>query len=335
MSQSSPAATSGSSFPAAAPPAPPGDDPDLRPMIKALALSSATAEAEKAIAGPTEDLWSDDPEKEKARNAVIQAYDKATARNPDGDLRVKYSTAWKKFEAAATDLTRKAQNEPKSRLQRWLDDQLAPGKPLYNLLAERRQLQIRFDARAGERELKQRVAQWQSTHWAANFKDWSDPVASIGSLIGTSADDIDRLNSDIANDVNADYAIYQLWMEVAPRLVQLNPDTDAVGRLPGMADVKQALAFLGNDDRHVQGLQTAAAAERASNGVYLIDATHLLEKQRETLEAWKKKVDEQASAQSEYTLRPDDAASLKARLDAFEQSESEKVKKILSDPTAS
>ena len=52
------------------------------------------------------------------------------------------------------------------------------------------------------------------------------------------------LNADVANDVNADFAIYQFWMEVVPPLLQLNGDKDAAAKLPGLQDVRNALEYL-------------------------------------------------------------------------------------------
>jgi len=295
--------------------------------------SAAQAEAATAIAGPTQDMYSEDPDKKKARAAVRTAYKRAVAENPDGELRLKYFTAWKKLQAAATDLTRQAKGEDNSRLEYWIAKQLAPNSPLYLLLAERHQLQTRFDARVGARELAQRNARWEADRWANSFKNWSDPVASISALIGTTADDIDRLNADIANSVNADYAIYRFWMEVAPRLIQLHPDKNKPGNLPGLATLKKALGFLDKDDPHLQGLQHAT--ERTYDGVYMVPADDLEKQQTEALKKWNAALGKQAEADTAYTLRPDDAASLKTRLDAFAQGESDKAKQILSDPTPS
>ena len=300
---------------------PDDSEPDAR--FKEIALGAAVAEALKPIAPATEEIWSPDPARKQVRDALQKAY--ATATEAEGPLRVKYDAAMASFVRAATDLL-SSSGGGKSRLETWIAAYLDKGKPIHALFTARAVLVTRLKPRSGIRERKLGVKRTATARYAEAHKGWSDPVAAIDAAIGGSAGEIDQLNADINLDRNADHAIYRLWFDHAPRLLQLSP-TKVEGTVPGLDKITAAL---GDFPERIDALKSGA--DRNDGSLYLADAAKLPQVREAVLDAWKAAAKEQAEAEAAFTLRPDDTAALAARLDAATKGEGDAAKMLLVQP---
>ena len=278
---------------------PPADDPAPRQELADIAEDVARADAIKPVAAALGDLFPDDPATGKAK-AVVDAYTKAmgTAQVP-GDLRTAYAVADQKFVRAARDM--------EAQLADWATRCLGTGGTLAALVAERDQVGTRLKARSGARELARADAQAASKNWADRYADWLGMPAKAKAQIGDYVDKIDKLNADINNQVKADLAIFSFWFEVAPKHLQLRNTPTSEANTPGF-DVLKSYAVL--------AAKLKSGPERADGSLYLIEPDRLGQHLIDLVNIdWRQAAGAQAKAEAAFKLRPDDAASLKARFD--------------------
>lgn len=299
------------------------NDPKPEQQLWDMKKQRALAEASKAIEPAAEAIWSSEPDKKKARDTIEEAYRRAAHAGSDresaGELRRRYEEVNNKFNNAAADmlrsreglLLRDKEKDQASHLDRWIANHLAPdkGKVWKNLL-ERKQVRTRLRNRLGDREKKRLDAAERTKAWEKAFGRWSAPDKEIAALIASYADRIDQLNADINTGNNRDQAIFSFWFEVAPLHLLLRDETVSKDNTPGVDLLRGALG----DFPDVQA-SFDSGKDRSDGSLYLIDPKRLTKKREDVLEGWKKAADEQATAEANYTTRPDAAADLQPRHD--------------------
>ena len=311
----------------------PTDDEEPPPELTLSEETQAKSEALKPLAPATDELFSRDPAKVAARKALEAAYAKAAAKpangNAGGELRAKYDAADKKFIRAV--------NDTKGRLTEWIAARITGGTPakpsLLPLFQLRAQVEKRFKARLGPRELARDEATAKVKLWQKAYADWSKPTEVVLALIGEYADRIDKLNADINTEKNADLAIYQLWFEVAVKHLQLRSQSVSDANASGAGDLVKALdTALGPDHEFTKFWKSGP--DRGDGSVYLLDPgpDALTAKRKEVRADWEKAAQAQAKADAAFKLRPDDAATLKTKRDAVGQGRAAAVKALLEDP---
>jgi hypothetical protein len=289
------------------PPADPKPDP-LKDVTRTVAL----ADVMKPIAAATEDLHSKAPDKAKARDAITKAYAKAYP-----ELLAKYHAADASFLRTAIDM--------KVALEDWIKrllKKIDPKGAVAAALAERAQVRSGLNATMGRYERQRADAQARTKWWADRFADWSSPDARIAALIVDPAK-IDKLNADINNNLNADAAILSFWFEVAPKHLQvrpkaLDPELETEPELKKqITDLKKQITDLKNaigpDTDIAKWLDPGVI--RSDGSIYLIDPSNLETRRQVVLAHWKAVAEAQATAEADYKLSPDDAATLKQRWD--------------------
>lgn len=304
------------------------DDRKPRDELWQMKRQRALADANKPIEVAAEALWSADPDKDKARKAIEEAYRKAarkgSVREPEGELHARYAMVDKKFKDAAADMLRSRKEETESRLVTWIRAYLRTNPnpdtddlPVRTILRERKQVEIRLMNRLGPRERERQAAADETVRWEKAFGRWSSPDKEIGAVIATYADRIDQLNADINTDNNRDQAIFSFWFEVAPSHLQLRADKVTDDNAPGVSLIEGALkgefpellnSFKAAEDRK-------DAEGRNDGSIYLIDPDKLPEKRRKVLKSWQEAAERQSEAEANYATRPDAAADLKPRHD--------------------
>lgn len=294
------------------PPADPvrDDDPEPRDTLRNFKVSKARAETGKPIEPILEAIVLEDPAQIAATRALEAAYAAATADDESPDnLRNLYCDVDAAFREAARYLLAKAPRQEWSLLERWIYRNLrAEGAPVRKLLIMRRQVRERLRARAGPRELAHQDAKARTARWARAWANWSDPTKNIGDTIKSYKDRIGTLK-DLANDkATADKAILEFWFEVAPLHLGLSAQPVTEEDAPGVERVRAAL----EDFEDVQ-LWLSSGRGRGDGSLYLIDADRLPAKRERVLESWRLAADDEAEAQADYELRPDDAAKLRER----------------------
>jgi hypothetical protein len=304
----------------------PRPDKQLWDMKKRRAL----AEASKPIEPAAEAIWSADPEKEKARKAIEDAYRKAARKGKDrisdGELRERYERVNDKFVDAAADMLRsregtvvRPEERKKSHLVHWIETQLAPaGGTVRKILAERQQVGTRLMNRLGEREKKRQESADRTKSWERAFGRWSAPDKEIAAAIASYEGRIDQLNADINTGVNRAQAIFSFWFEVAPLHLQLREDKVNDQNAPGVERLEKAL----EDFPDLKAI-FHAGAERKDGSIYLLDPDPkqpndpppLRVKREQVLKGWQDAAEKQAEAEANYATRPDAAADLQPRHD--------------------
>ncbi|MDB5693511.1 MAG: hypothetical protein JWO81_2574 [Alphaproteobacteria bacterium] len=305
--ENQPAQTDSPAGPPAAPaspsPAPPPPSPES--ILREIKLAAVRAELLKPVGAATEDLFSIDPAKYKAREAIKSAYAKAagTAAAP-GKLRLDYKAADAQFRLTAEDMV--------PRLDAWIAKYLAPGQPVYALLDARLKAGESVDERSGPAELKRDRAAAATRQWASRFADWSAPDKGIE--IQTVAE-MQKLNGNINNQVDPDYSIYRFWFEIAPKHLGAGDKSVAAGELKSLDKIRAALA------PHFPALTGAfdSGADRLDGPVYLLDPGELEAKRAAIRQAWEDAAKAQAEPDVDYQIAPDDTASLKTRRDQLDK----------------
>ncbi|WP_166300668.1 hypothetical protein [Bradyrhizobium sp. 2S1] len=349
---------------------PPFDDEAPDPRILEQARKAALASATQGIADATDDLFSSEPDKVKKRNDIFKKYKTDIAPEPGGPVRAKFEKAIGMFESAMADLLCEdksttcsaeerqmpsADKEKKTRFDKWLHEQLDPPTylcdrpeppycywkfmPLYGLFFRKKQVGRRLDESLATRELALRDARNTTKGWADAFKAWSDPGKSIEDTIGSSIGDLEKINADILSNTNADYAIYRLLFEVAPRLIQVAPADRPLKNGVGQAILRLSSALVDFPERK---RVLCSGKARKDGSVYLIpvssedgkdDPMPLQTERKGVLEAWTISAEKLAEADADFTLRKDDAPSLKTRFDTLVQTEAKLVQDLLAPPT--
>lgn len=314
--------TTGSSAPAAptppAPPPPAGPTPEH--ILRELRLAAVKAELLKPVAAATEDLFSNEPAKAKAREAIKAAYAKVAGKSPDGKLRADHKAADAQFRITAEDMA--------GRLDAWIAKFLAPGQPLYALLKARNDAAAALGSRAGLLEGKRDEAAATTRKWAAAFRDWSAPEKRIEIQ---SPAEIQSLNGKINNQIDEDYSVYRFWFEIAPKHLGAAETSVASGQLKSLDTMRTEL------NKHFPELaaELSSGSERLDGPVYLLDPEALHAKRTAIREQWAKAAAEQAAPEVDYQLAPDDTASLKNRRDQLDKQYDEAVRAAMPDkPTA-
>lgn len=305
-------------------PVPLPDDPEPDSRFKENALSAALADALKPIGPATDEIWSPDAARQQTRDALGKAYGKAT--QADGPLGAKYAKAMASFAKAAGDLL-STTGGGTSKLDSWIAAYLDKGKPIETLFRGQTDLAKRLAPRGADRETKRDEQRATTARYADAYKAWADPVGTIDGMIGSRADEIDTLNADINVGRDADYAIYRLWFEHAPKLLQLSPKTVDDTAAPGLGKITAALTDFQERKKALQ-----SGIDRKDGSIWLVDAGGFAKARQDVLDGWKAAAKKQAEAEANFTLRPDDTATLKARLDAAAQGEADAAKALLVQP---
>jgi hypothetical protein len=301
------------------------DDPEAGPKLREMKKQRALADVSKPIEPAAEAIWSQDPDKGSARKAIQDAYAKVARVHPDdnylGDLRIRYNRLDDKFRNAAADMLRSRSEtlprpvdpgaqEESSHLVLWIKRNLTGDGPVRKVLLQRKQLGTRLASRVGPRESALQAAVDKTKSWEKAFARWSAPDKEINALMSSYADRIDQLNADINTDNNRDQAIFSFWFEVAPVHLQLRDATVDDSNAPGVTRIRAALA----DFPDLQG-NYLSGADRTDGSLYLIDPAGLQGKREAVLNGWKDAAEAQATADADYSTRPDAAADLKPRYD--------------------
>lgn len=312
--------------PAPAAAAAPTDDPPPDQVFADVTANLASSEALKPVATATEELYSGDPAKQAARDALQAAYAKAAGAaqggKPEGDLHAKYAKADDKFQRAATDM--------KDRLAAWIAKRMAADANSFTpLLDDMAQVQKRLDQRAGPREAGQALAAGAAKAWQQAYANWSKPAETMTAMVADYFDKIDQLNAASNTGPDADYAIYSFWFEVAPKHLQLRPDPVTEANAPGVTTIIAALAQYPDLAKALQ-----SGKDRGDGSLFLIDPVKLADYRKAVLENWRQAAVAQGQADAAFKLRPDDAASLKTRRDQLAQGFAASVKARLQDPPA-
>jgi hypothetical protein len=292
------------------------DDPEPRDSLRYFKINKARTETGKEIEPILEAVILQEPAQFAADRAIQAAYEAATADDDAADnLRNLYCDVEAAFGEAARYLLAKAPRQEWSLLERWIHRNLRKeGAPVRKLLITRGQVRERLRARAGPRELIHRDAQVRTSRWANAWKAWSNPTKNIRDIITSYKDRIGVLK-DLANDkATADKAILEFWFEVAPLHLGLSPERVTEEDAPGL---EQMLAAL-EDFEDVQAWLSSGRG-RSDGSLYLIDADRLPGKRERVLEAWREAANDEAEAQADYELRPDDAAKLQERHTTLER----------------
>lgn len=292
----------------APPPPEPGDDAPPDPNIEAIALDAATGDARKPLADPTKDLWSPEPDKKKAREAIEAAYKAATGATPEGALAQLYRVANEEFIEAARHLTR-AEADGSTPLQAWLDKYAKPGTDFWAFLKQLPNLEARVLSRKGWRERDRDAARDTTAAWAEAHRLWSDPVASITALLTGLREKIQTAHGEFGEAYVGDIAIYRLWFEYAPIILRLNAVAPTESAFPGYAAVNLKLAGFPNLLKRL-----TSGSTRNDGSLYLIPWAQLTAHRRWVLGEWRKSADVLAKAEAAFTQRPDDLASLAPKL---------------------
>jgi hypothetical protein len=328
------------------------DDRLAQPIFdRRKAEKLAQISAEQGIAEATDEMYSDELEKKKKRAEIIKSYKADVASNMPGNVRQKFDAAMAPFKSALEDLI--CRDGASTRLGDWLDRQIRPDplptcepppdplplceplhKPLYKLLFTRKQVYCRLADRLGTRESRVVISRQATLRWAAAFKAWSEPGKSIEAMIDMK--DTDAIYAGILAPRDADYAIYRLLFEVAPRLLSV-----ASEKLPTspcgcpLKEAGDAITLLSKDLAKFRESQCklVVGKEREDGTVFLIDGDELDKHRKCILERWVGAIERQAIAEAAFSLRPDDASSLKLKLDKLIGSEAEDAKNALAPPT--
>lgn len=288
----------------------PDDDPKPNDDLIAFKRGAARAKANEPLEPAASALLSNEPDIEKARLALEQAYRDAAAVNPVGSLRQRYHDTDRLFHDAAEELI-KTSGGRRSVLDEWISRNLVgPKAPLRALLGRRRQVEGRLRARWGKREAILHDAKAATEIWAKAWERWTKPVENIKALIDGYAPRIDRLLDQANTEQTLDKAIFEFWFDVAPLHLQLRRDKVNSGNAPGVDRLRDALA----DFPDVAAL-LEAGGDRNDGSLFLIDPNGFGQKRADILGHWQARAEAEADAALDYALRPDSAADLKPRHD--------------------
>jgi hypothetical protein len=298
------------------PKAPPATDDDPAPSADIIRLNFqiADGDAQKPI---TSERLAYEQGAETVRKDIVKAYSKALGDGLFGD----YKKADKQFQSIAKDLTRPVDGKS-APLEAWIANWLDKGKPLAVIFEAQRQLAARLETLGGHRECRLRRADESAKAWKAAHEDWKSPGAKIKVIVDGYKDKLAKLACEIHN--GNPYAIYQFWFEIAPRHLGLREQAVSEAIAPGVTLICRALREFPQRRRAL-----ASASEREEGGLYLIDPEKLDHHRLTVLDAWRDATTARTTAEVEYTLRPDDAAKLKAALAKQVGEEAANIKKQL------
>ena len=296
-------------------PNPTDDDPVVGDGLLNLQIEIATNEALKPVMAEKLAFQQGQPDERKA------AYDKVLSDGLSDD----YKKADEGFRKLAAELIRAADGKP-SQLDAWISKWLGnTNAGIAKLFDEQRQVGLRLFARGGPRECAYRQAEQAARQAKLAYENWKAPGAKIKAILDSYKDKLPKLACDLRDD-KAD-AIYQFWFDIAPKHLGLRPDAVSKSNAPGIDKICAALAAYPARRRVL-----ASASERNDGGLFLIDPDDLHDRQEKVLGAWEAAVQAEAKAKVNFDLRPDDAATLKARLAKLAADESSAIAKVLKPP---
>lgn len=308
------------------------DDEAPPSAIKDYEKTQALSTTSQGIGEATVTLHSKDPVAIKAREELEKKFRTEISESPPGDLWQKFDIAMDWFKNIAHRILGHRPNDDYPLLADWIKTQLDArdlyGGTVYSLLFGREQVRTRLAKRWGDREGTLINAAATTDLWELWFKQWSDPVATIDARIGTSEADLEQINTALESRRNINLALYQLFFEVAPRLLAVAPE-----HIPH--DVKEAIVLvrgkLSRFDDRVKALTPASERKTDEFGGVWMSKEKVQEMRIKVLSNWNKSAEAEADAQAESKLRRDDAQTLKSRLDTLKQIESQLAKDLLSD----
>jgi len=292
--------------------------PSPEKILREIKLAAIKAELLKPVATSTEDLLSTDPAKKKARDTIHLNYAKAAGKNPKGKLRTDYEAAAKSIQLTAND------EDMDERLTAWIAAWLAPGKPIHALLKALEHAAAALDGRSGKLEAARDGAATRTARWAHVFGLWSNPETRIDLSY---AADIPKVNSDINNEENLDYAMYRFWFDIVPRHLRYSETSVQDGDIKGLGKVRAAVK-----DLPATAEMFLAGKDRGDGSVYLIDPAALAGHRANIRDEWQKAAEDQAEAEVDYRIAPDDTASLKKTRERLEAEYYESVRSKLTPP---
>ena len=231
------------------------------------------------------------------------------------------------------------------------------GRPLcrqrLGVLFGRGKIKIRLDRRFGDRERELANAAAATDLWERWFKQWSDPVETIGARIVTSETDLEQINDALREKRNVDLAIYQLLLRGCPAPPPVSPKIPVPDEVATLSSkVRKKLSFRGHENREpttskdrqnnkpllFQDRITALTPAEARDDKEIFAGVWLTTQEaygqtgaRTCSRTGKRRLRSEADAMADYTLRTDAAPSLKSRLDSLKETESPRAKDLLSD----
>lgn len=302
MTETTTPGTTGDSCP---PPPPPPPDPSA--ILREMKLAAVRAALLKPVGAATEDLFSTDPAKQKARAAAQAAYEKAAGKAPKGKLRLDHEGAGRSLKALAKAM------EP--RLQAWIAEWLAAGKPLHALLDARKKAAEAAKPVGGVRELNRDSKAAETGKWATAHGAWSAPETRIDLKY---ISEIPKLYDDVNDEA---YSTYRFWFEIVPKQLQYSGATIAEGDLKGLAAIRDAVKAFPD-----VAAAFVAGADRQDGSVYLIDPADLLGHRKWIRQKWEDAAKAQAEAEVDYQMDPDDHASRTKARDQLDKQYGEDVR---------
>lgn len=293
---------------------PPADDDKVDEALRKPSI--AVAEAELIKPKIAEDLAFAQGHA-TVRPEIVAAYTKALS---DG-LKSDHKAAQEAFKTIAADLVRKDE-KGKSPLEKWINTWL--GDPKTGIAAQferERQVEKRLIARSGPRECALRRAEEASARWKQAHENWKAPGAKIKAIVDSYKDQLPKLACEIHRGDG--FAIYLFWFELAPKHLGLCGEAIDDNNAPGVTLLREALAAY-----PARRTRLSSAFELNQGGLFRIDPDKLDKHREGILDKWGSALKAQAEAEVEFKLRPDDAASLKARLTKLAADEAGAIKKL-------
>ncbi|HYJ81698.1 MAG TPA: hypothetical protein VEW26_02510 [Allosphingosinicella sp.] len=281
------------------PPPPPPSVPDPTAILREIKRAALRADLLKQVAAATEDLYSTDPARQKARAAAQASYEKAYG-TADKGLHRDHQQAGKSLGVMAAKM--------ESDLQTWIDAYLAQGKPIHALLKARADAAAAAKPAGGQRESARDAAAARTRKWAAASAAWGNAASGIDLKY---AGEIPKLYDDV-DDLA--YSTYRFWFEIVPKHLQYSGVSVGENDLKGIGLIRAAVSGLGGLES-----QFKAGSERNDGGIYLIDPGHLLEHRKEIRQKWEDAATAQVDCELAYQMDPDDFAALRKKSEQLDK----------------
>jgi hypothetical protein len=287
-----------------------------------LELAEITSAELKPVNAAYVDLISPDPDKTKARKKAESDY--ADAMKPNGELKKLYEVAENKFLELAKDIEKSPRGD--ALLDSWCKNQLARGKPVYDLIARQCALTERFKKQASRYRFADVIYQKaKSERIGKNYADWLTPISAIKGRIESYLADIDKINAALDAGEKPDWPIYQFWFVVAPKHSQLRAKAVDQGNTPGFDLINGALT----GDISSKAKILLAGPDRNDGSIYVLAPDDYLAKRQANLQRWREASEAYARAVAENKFRPDEPAKLQQRIKDLADSEAATVKALL------
>jgi hypothetical protein len=256
------------------------------------------------------DLFSNDPGKKKARDAIFENYKKAAEE--DGGVGHKYIILDNRFREVAADIVKTHAGD--KLLEDWIATNLKKGEPLYDLMRKGENMNARLDRMAKDyRFARELQAKAKLAHWAKCYADWSTPEKSIATLLDGYAKSLETINAELDGGTNPLGPIYKFLFHIAAVHLQLRKNQVDSGNMPGFGQIKNAL----EKKLRLRFAGFLCAREREDGSVFIIDADDLQEHRKWVLTQWEEAAVAYAKAAMMNKYWPDEPAKLAERIKAL------------------